>query len=274
MFDLCVIFQNLQKIFQKSNLIMLDVISVRDAAVNNLNVIKEMPVPGGKEEQLLEDDHNQNLDRIPTANRDRAGSSIRIEIIQSAINFLDQRLNIEENDTMKNLFGILDAKTSADLIVSSRELVCQMFGPDCLSEFVADVCQSWARISKIEDITVNDSGTVYALRLRKMTQASCGILKKLLASFLALTPHSMATERVVSHYNNIKTSQRSRLKESTINTIMHISLNGKGTALHDPRPAVFAFMTKKNRRNTEPDKELYKEREFVRKYFRNEPGCL
>ena len=84
----------------------------------------------------------------------------------------------------------------------------------------------------------------------------------------------MATERVVSHYNNIKTSQRSRLKESTINTIMHISLNGKGTALYDPRPAVFAFMTKKNRRNTEPDKELYKEREFVRKYFRNEPGCL
>ena len=84
---------------------------------------------------------------------------------------------------MKNLFGILDAKTSADLIVSSRELECQMFGPDCLSEFVADVCQSWARISKIEDITVNDSGTVYALRLRKMTQASCGILKKLLALF-------------------------------------------------------------------------------------------
>ena len=117
----------------------------------------------------MEDDHNQNLDRIPTAHRNRAGSSIRIEIIQSAINFLDQRLNIEENDTMKNLFGILDAKTSADLIVSSRELVCQMFGPDCLSEFVADVCQSWARISKIEDITVNDSGTVYALRLRKMT---------------------------------------------------------------------------------------------------------
>ena len=37
-----------------------------------------------------------------------------------------------------------------------------------------------------EDITVNDSGTVYALRLRKMTQASCGILKKLLASVLAL----------------------------------------------------------------------------------------
>ena len=84
----------------------------------------------------------------------------------------------------------------------------------------------------------------------------------------------MATERVVSHYNNIKTSQRSRLKESTLNTIMHISLNVKGTDLYDPRPAVFAFMTKKNRHKAEPDKELYKEDEFVRKHFRNEPGCF
>ena len=97
---------------------------------------------------------------------------------------------------------------------------------------------------------------------------------KLLASFLALTPDSMTTDRVVSHYNNIKISQRPRLKESTINTVMHILLNGKETAPYDPGPAAFAFMTKKNRRNTEPVKELYKKSEFVRKYCRNKPSCL
>ncbi len=85
---------------------------------------------------------------------------------------------------MKNSIGILDAENSADFIVSSSELVCQMFGADCLREFVADVCQSWPRISKIEDITVSDSSPVYTLCLRKMTKASRGILKKLLASFL------------------------------------------------------------------------------------------
>ncbi len=66
-----------------------------------------------------------------------------------------------------------------------------------------------------------------------MTEASCGLLKKFLASFLALTPHSIATERAVSHYNNLKTSRRASLKPESINHYMHVSLNGKGTAFYD-----------------------------------------
>jgi hypothetical protein len=49
MFDPCNIFKNLQKVFQKSNLILLDVRSARDAAIVDFNVLKEMPLPGGKE---------------------------------------------------------------------------------------------------------------------------------------------------------------------------------------------------------------------------------
>ena len=55
MFDLCNIFKKLQKIFQKSDLILLDVITARDATIVNLNVMKEMPVPGGKEENYLKE---------------------------------------------------------------------------------------------------------------------------------------------------------------------------------------------------------------------------
>ena len=58
--------------------------------------------------------------------------------------------------------------------------------------------------TEIEHVKVEDTGTTYALRLRKMTQASCGLLKKFLEYFLTLVPHSMVTERVVSHYNNVK----------------------------------------------------------------------
>lgn len=84
----------------------------------------------------------------------------------------------------------------------------------------------------------------------------------------------MATERAVSHYNNVKTSGRSSLLPETINTIMHISLNGKGASFFDPRPAVYEFLNSKERRNREPSKELYKQREFVKLFFKQESGCL
>ena len=71
---------------------------------------------------------------------------------------------------------------------------------------------------------MEDTGTTYVLRLRKMRQAGCGLFKKFLASFLTLVPHSTATERVVSHYNNVKTLGRSSLHPETINDKVQISL--------------------------------------------------
>ena len=137
-------------------------------------------------------------------------------------------MNIEENDTINNLKAILDAKSPTELIKASRDLVNQIFGPDDVGQFVEDVCQSWSNITNINHVHgIQDDGTSYALRLRKMTQGSCGLLKRFLAAFLTLTPHSMATERAVSHYNNIKTPLRASLKPETINSIMHVSLNGK-----------------------------------------------
>ena len=113
-----------------------------------------------------------------------------------------------------------------------------------------------------------------ALKLRKMKQASYGLLRKFLASFLTLTPHSMATERVVSHYNKVKTSGRASLKTESIYYCMHVPLNGKGTAFYDPRPAVSEFLKRKRRRSTEPTAEIYKERDFVKMFFKNDNGCL
>ncbi len=56
----------------------------------------------------------------------------------------------------------------------------------------------------------------------------------------------MGTERVVSHYNRIKTEDRTSLKLETINNILHISLNGKGTVFFDPREAVAEFLKEKS----------------------------
>ncbi len=89
-----------------------------------------------------------------------------------------------------------------------------------------------------------------------MIDVSHGYFKILLGSFLAVTPHSMVTERVVSHYNRVKTYDRSSLKQTTINNILQIALNGVGTSLFDPGEAVAEFLKRKNRRNFTPDSEL------------------
>ena len=84
----------------------------------------------------------------------------------------------------------------------------------------------------------------------------------------------MATERAVSHHNNVKTLERASLKPESINHYMHVSLNGKGTVFYDPRPAVPEFLKRKQRRNTEPTAEIYKERDFVKTFFKDDNGCL
>ena len=102
-------------------------------------------------------------------------------------------------------------------------------------------------------------GTALSLRLRKMIQVSQGLFKKLLALFFfAVTPHSMGTERVVSHYNRAKTEDRTSLKLETINNVLHISLNGKGTVFFNPREAVAEFLKRKECRQSKPDTELFK----------------
>ena len=148
-----------------------------------------------------------------------------VEIVQSAINFSNERINIEEDGTINNLKKVLESKSAKECIVSSRDLISQMFGDGALEEFFGDVSTSWSRIFEIKEIALEDSGSIYALEQRKMTQASQGIMEKYLASFLTLTPHSMATERAVSHYNNIKRVKRKSLKQEAINGVMHISLN-------------------------------------------------
>ena len=80
-----------------------------------------------------------------------------------------------------------------------------------------------------------------------MTQASKGIMNKFLASLLTLTPLSMASERAVSHYNNIKTVKRAILKQKTVNGVILMSLHGNGTEFYDPWPAVFQFLRMKER---------------------------
>jgi hypothetical protein len=43
---------------------------------------------------------------------------------------------------------------------------------------------------------------------------------------------------------------------------------------YDPREAVAEFLKRKSRRNSQPDTELFKDREYRRKFYRESSGCL
>ena len=229
--------------------------TARETALRELNLMREGPITGGMEEKHMIKDGQDD-----TSRHSRSNSAIRSEILLSAINFLGQRLEIENDGTVANLTTILNASSPKEIIDASRQFVCDIFGDSQLREFTSDVCKSFGDIERIKNIDSEntDSGTVLALRLRKMIQVSQGLFKKLLASFFAVTPHSMGTECVVSHYNRIKTEDRTSLKLETINNILHISLNGKGTVFFDPREAVAEFLKRKERRQSKPDTELFK----------------
>ena len=69
----------------------------------------------------------------------------------------------------------------------------------CLAVLELCVPRSFGKIEAIQDIEITDQGIALALRLRKMVRGNGDLLKTLPVSFLAFTPHNMATERVVSH---------------------------------------------------------------------------
>lgn len=80
----------------------------------------------------------------------------------------------------------------------------------------------------------------------------------------------MGTERVVSHFNRVESLHRRSQSLETASQRLIISINCKGTAHFDPRPAVVKFLTKKDRRFRPADIELYKNCDFVKKFFRTE----
>jgi len=123
-------------------------------------------------------------------------------------------------------------------------------------------------IEDIPNTDTTDKGTQYSLKLRTKAAKISGILKKLFVTLLIVCPHSMTTERVISHYNQIKTNHKISLLEETINYRQYVSLNGVRTAHYDLRPVVIEFFLKKERRYREPELSTYKHRDFISKFLR------
>jgi len=91
-----------------------DIITARDAAIQNLIIMKEIPVPGGKEEHYLQnfklsEEENESLRQTNSqfvASMKRSNDAVRVEIVQST--FLNERMNIEEDGRIINLKNVLE----------------------------------------------------------------------------------------------------------------------------------------------------------------------
>ena len=96
------------------------------------------------------------------------------------------------------------------------------------------------------------------------------VFSKLVQAHLFLTPHSIGHEWAVSCHTIIKGPKQSSYSREAINSRMYMALNSGGTAHFDLRPTVAKFLKKKECRYKVPDKELYQERRFIKKFFAKE----
>ena len=80
-------------------------------------------------------------------------------------------------------------------------------------------------------------------------------------------PDSMTVERCFSTFNIHFNKGRTSTSQSTFFERLIIYWNGVPTAKYDPRQAVSKFFSDKQRRESRPSLHIYKEREFISKFF-------
>lgn len=276
--DITCIYAGLQKKCQHGSLIIPDVLTCRDQAVRKLRLMETVPFPGGQESKVptsegesQSEEHRHNSNLFVITNR-RSRDAVRTECIQSAINFLNKRLSLEQDVIVKAMTGIIRATSVQELLDEAKPLIETLF-PERMAEFAEAVCESWEDINEVRHLPPGtDAGCAISTRLRQMLPRTTGLLQTVLAAVLAITPHSMQTERCVSNYNNFRSAHRLRMQPETVNCHLQVALNAVGTASFDPRPAVAEFL-KEDRRYREPDPDSYRKRPFMIKFFR-EDGCL
>ena len=151
--DVCSVFQILQKHFQKVCIVLPDIMKHRDIALLKVRSMLDTPYAGGSEETWVKENGPLDADRSGESaessrqakrihtlfdgyHRGRPFTTIRNEIINAAINFLEQRLDNEQEGLMKNIVDICDAKSINEFLVASRPLLeCAGIVGDNVKEF-------------------------------------------------------------------------------------------------------------------------------------------
>jgi hypothetical protein len=194
MFDVCAVFTTLEKGLQKSTLILPDVIALTDGALRKLELMKNNPFPGGMEEKYAFTDTSRRIKFNKFVTTSRNPTAIRFEILSAAVNFLQQRLNIEHDPTLESIRCICIAKSCNELINGSQPLlkavtVCS----EVLAQYAAEVCEQWTAtvsVPSLEETT--EIGTQYSIKLCHLLRITSGLVRQVLSSVFVTCPHSMS----------------------------------------------------------------------------------
>lgn len=273
MADILVLFTNLQKESQRARITLPDLLLYRDRVCSSFELMENSAYPGGKEEELSA--NTALADSEPPAKRQKRHHTlvstarnfppVRQEIVLSAKNFLEERINDEQQEQVKAMIGVANATNATELINAGRSSVEHIFGKASVQSFADDAIGYFvshgARSFHASDCT---TAKLYELLQKSRNKT---ILNKLIQTFLITSPHSMLTERAVKCHTLLKSDLRSTLSRNSMNDRMCIALNSSGTANFDPRRSVATFLSRKERRNKIPDSDLFVQRDFVKNFF-------
>jgi len=257
MMDILRQFEKLQKEGQKSMTTLCDIETKKIEVLESLSLIASNCFPGGKEEDLknklcnVELEHEKDDDNIQTrtirnayVSTRRCVSSVRNEIIQSAMEFLQQRLECEQKSIINRLKSFLNAQSAAEMIALVRCDIEGLFDKTNLSQFSDEVLGLYASENLPAPRNITDfTGKLYYLKISTPNT----LFSKLVQTYISITPHSCGPERAVSCHTILKTNKQSSYSREAINSRLYIALSSSGTAHFDPRPSVARFLQKKQR---------------------------
>ena len=272
--DILEIFETLQKKLQRSDLFISDLLTVTGAAVKKLRLVKDGPFPGRREEKescptdsTSEDPTQRKSSHKFVCTNRRDARAIRLDVVQASHEYLSERMHPEQEDVIKDMKGLVISRNLGSFVEHGVRLVRRLF-PDEASDFADGAAEQWENMMNVPFLPDGcDLGCKMTVRLREFLPVTTGSVQKVLASLAYMSPHSMQTERIVSHHNLVVDNHRTSMGEDTRNALLMVALNGLGTAYFDPRPAVVKFLDK-TRRCGAPDWDIYGQREFVRKFNR------
>jgi len=143
MMDLLRLFKKLQKDCHKSLTTLCDIEAAKACAVASLSLMEFSPFRGGKENQNTDTDAVGDTERRQVHNSLVTShlnlTSVRIEIVRSAKEYLSQRLDKDQDDIVKGLQMFLDATTTQQMIDATRARVTGLFGTDCITQYCDEI---------------------------------------------------------------------------------------------------------------------------------------
>lgn len=160
----------------------------------------------------------------------RKFAAIRHEILESLINFLEQRLDMPQVSALRVL-EILDVNVSDAELRSCHRILC----PDKnLIDFADEYRSAASLLQRSLDKQASDNllesqkvtlNLTSAFRLiQQFPSSKFPVLKTSMARVIAAKPHSADVERLISYYNLVKTSDRYTLLLSVSNGFVSIYL--------------------------------------------------